>query len=206
MKIIQTQFKDMPSSLIAELGSYRYSVFTRGEGWSIPQRLYTPGQEYDRFDRSDVHWLIAWHPEHGICGCARLMAWREPPAQALQGVSHTLVAGKTLELSRFSAQLSVSQELPMQLLWHALQIAEIDGNTALITAATPMLEQMFDAHQVVWSPLTPGLLQSEETLFAVQIPVMQSALASRYRGARRFTPAEVLPSLGVMTHWRTHGR
>ena len=58
MKIIQTQLKDMPSSLLAELGTYRYSVFARGEGWSIPPRLSTPGQEYDRFDRSDVR-LIA---------------------------------------------------------------------------------------------------------------------------------------------------
>ncbi len=49
MKIVQTQLKDMPSSLLAELGSYRYSVFARGEGWSIPPRLSTPGQEYDRW-------------------------------------------------------------------------------------------------------------------------------------------------------------
>ncbi len=59
MKIIQARFKEMPSSLLAALGSYRYSVFVCGEGWSVPQRLNTPGQEYDRYDRSEVIWLIA---------------------------------------------------------------------------------------------------------------------------------------------------
>ena len=205
MKIIQTQLKDMPSSLLAELGSYRYGVFARGEGWSIPSRLSTPGQEYDRFDRSDVSWLIAWHVRFGICGCARLMQWQEPGN--IEGISVPFDRKETVwEMSRFSARLDVDADLPLTILWHAVQVAEMANIAFLVSAATPMLEQMFELHKVNFEPLTPGLIQSEDNLFAVKIPVKQPELAEKYRGARRFSPEEVLPSLGVSINWQAHGR
>ncbi|NIF20618.1 MULTISPECIES: acyl-homoserine-lactone synthase [Pantoea] len=200
MKIIQTQFKDMPSSLLAELGAYRYSVFARGEGWSIPPRLSTPGQEYDKYDRSDVTWLLAWSAREGICGCARLMPWKEPE---YDGVVIPFEQQSVWEMSRFSARLDVSSELPLTLLWHAVQISEQNGIESIISSATPMLEKMFSSHNVEYEPLTPGLIRSEDNLFAIRIPVKQPALAEKYRGARRFSPEEVLPSLGVSLNWQS---
>lgn len=199
MKIIQTKLKDMPSSLLVELGSYRYSVFARGEGWSIPSRLSTPGQEYDRFDRSDVVWLIAWTAQQGICGCARLMEWndRESGEKRQQAI---------WEMSRFSARLDVDPELPLSILWHSVQLAEQSGVEYLYSAATPMLERMFEQHLVVYEPLTAGVIQSEDNLFAVRIPVNQPNLAEKFRGARRFSPEEVLPTLGVSVSWSGRGR
>lgn len=202
MKIIQTQLKDMPSSLLAELGTYRYSVFARGEGWSIPPRLSTPGQEYDRFDRSDVTWLIAWNARQGICGCARLLPWHDP--EVPEGVVLPFDEDKVWEMSRFSARLEVDAELPLNILWHSVQLAELSGMEFLISSATPMLEKMFEKHQVVYEPLSPGLIQSEDNLFAIRIPVHQPALADKYRGTRRFSPEEVLPSLGVSVNWQSH--
>jgi len=199
MKIIQTKLRDMPSSLLAELGSYRYSVFARGEGWSIPSRLSTPGQEYDRFDRSDVVWLIAWTAQQGICGCARLMEWndRESGEKRQQAI---------WEMSRFSARLDVDPELPLSILWHSVQLAEQSGVEYLYSAATPMLERMFEQHLVVYEPLTAGVIQSEDNLCAVRIPVNQPNLAEKFRGARRFSPEEVLPTLGVSVSWSGRGR
>lgn len=197
----------MPSSLLAELGSYRYSVFTRGEGWSIPSRLNTPGQEYDRFDRSEVNWLIAWHAQHGICGCARLMPWQEPENSGLLAVSSDVTAGQVIwEMSRFSARLDVDAELPLNILWHAVQLAEQSGVSQLVSATTPMLEQMFADNKVQYQQLTPGIIQSEDNLFAVKIPTGQPGLAEKYRGARRFSPEEVLPSLGVSVNWSARNR
>ncbi|AXU95659.1 autoinducer synthase [Erwinia persicina] len=203
MKIIQTKLKDMPSSLLAELGSYRYSVFARGEGWSIPSRLSTPGQEYDRYDRSDVIWLIAWTAQHGICGCARLMAWQDPDNSRLAaGGDHPRIDSHVVwEMSRFSARLEIDAELPLNILWHAVQLAEQSGIQYLFSAATPMLEQMFEHHQVNYDLLTPGIIQSEDNLFAVKIPVKQQNLANKFHGARRFRPEEVLPTLGVSVSW-----
>ncbi len=201
MKIIQTQLKDMPSSLLAELGSYRYNVFARGEGWSIPSRLRTPGQEYDRFDRSDVTWLIAWSAKYGISGCVRLMPWQD--TDILEGVTVPFDASTTWEMSRFSARLEIDKELPLHILWHALQMAENAGIRHVVSAATPMLEKMFEQHQVSYEPLTPGLIHTEDNLFAVKIPVDQPVLANKYQGARRFSPEEVLPSLGVSVNWHT---
>lgn len=206
MKIIQTRLKDMPSSLLAELGSYRYSVFARGEGWSIPSRLSTPGQEYDRYDRSDVIWLIAWTAQHGICGCARLMAWLDPePSQSLPDSAFE-EHGVVWEMSRFSARLEIDAELPLNILWHAVQLAAQSGVKYLYSAATPMLEQMFERHQVNYAPLTPGIIQSEDNLFAVKIPVQQPSLEEKFQGARRFRPEEVLPTLGVSVSWGPRGR
>ena len=202
MKVIQTQLKDMPSSLLAELGTYRYSVFARGEGWSIPPRLSTPGQEYDRFDRSDVTWLIAWNARQGICGCARLLPWHEP--EVPEGFILPFDQEKVWEMSRFSARLEGDAELPLSILWHSVQLAELSGMEYLISSATPMLEKMFEQHQVVYEPLSPGLIQSEDNLFAIRIPVDQPALAEKYRGTRRFSPEEVLPSLGVSVNWQSH--
>lgn len=208
MKIIQTKLKDMPSSLLAELGSYRYNVFARGEGWSIPSRLSTPGQEYDRFDRSDVIWLIGWDPQHGICGCARLMQWQDP--ETGPGIEMPDTTGKApepvWEMSRFSAKLDIDDELPLNILWHSVQLAEHSGIQFLYSAATPMLEQMFEQHQVVYEPLTAGVIQSEDNLFAVRIPVKQPQLAAKFQGARRFSPEEVLPTLGVSVSWSARGR
>lgn len=202
MKVIQTQLKDMPSSLLAELGTYRYSVFARGEGWSIPPRLSTPGQEYDRFDRSDVTWIIAWNARQGICGCARLLPWHEP--EVPEGMVLPFDQDKVWEMSRFSARLEVDAELPLTILWHSVQLAELSGMEYLISSATPMLEKMFEQHGVVYEPLSPGLIQSEDNLFAIRIPVHQPALADKYRGTRRFSPEEVLPSLGVSVNWQSH--
>ncbi|WP_342755531.1 acyl-homoserine-lactone synthase [Pantoea sp. MBD-2R] len=208
MKIIQTKLRDMPSSLLAELGSYRYSVFARGEGWSIPSRLSTPGQEYDRFDRSDVIWLLAWTAQQGICGCARLMQWQSPETAASDEANATKEK-KLLpvwEMSRFSARLDVDPELPLSILWHSVQLAEQSGIEFLYSAATPMLEQMFEQHLVAYEPLTAGVIQSEDNLFAVRIPVTQPNLAEKFRGARRFSPEEVLPTLGVSVSWGARGR
>ncbi|WP_147200565.1 acyl-homoserine-lactone synthase [Pantoea sp. CCBC3-3-1] len=208
MKIIQTKLRDMPSSLLAELGSYRYSVFARGEGWSIPSRLSTPGQEYDRFDRSDVIWLLAWTAQQGICGCARLMQWQSPETTTSDEANATKEK-KLLpvwEMSRFSARLDVDPELPLSILWHSVQLAEQSGIEFLYSAATPMLEQMFEQHLVAYEPLTAGVIQSEDNLFAVRIPVTQPNLAEKFRGARRFSPEEVLPTLGVSVSWGARGR
>ncbi|WP_421507296.1 autoinducer synthase [Erwinia rhapontici] len=208
MKIIQTKLKDMPSSLLAELGSYRYSVFARGEGWSIPSRLSTPGQEYDRFDRSDVIWLIAWTAQFGICGCARLMAWQDPDSnRSAAGAEKSHNESDIVwEMSRFSARLEIDAELPLNILWHAVQLAGQSGIQHLYSAATPMLEQMFERHQVNYDPLTPGIIQSEDNLFAVKIPIAQPNLAEKFHGARRFRPEEVLPTLGVSVSWGPRGR
>lgn len=208
MKIIQTRLKDMPSSLLAELGSYRYSVFARGEGWSIPSRLSTPGQEYDRYDRSDVIWLIAWKAQHGICGCVRLMAWHNPDNNSSEmiGDSESDDSEIVWEMSRFSARLEIDAELPLNILWHAVQLAAQSGVKYLYSAATPMLEQMFEQHQVNYEPLTPRIIQSEDNLFAVKIPVQQPNLAEKFHGARRFRPEEVLPTLGVSVSWGARGR
>lgn len=202
MKIIQTKLRDMPSSLLAELGSYRYSVFARGEGWSIPSRLSTPGQEYDRFDRSDVVWLIAWTAQQGICGCARLMQWQDREASTAAEKNSQAI----WEMSRFSARLDVDPELPLSILWHSVQLAEQSGIDYLYSAATPMLESMFEQHLVAYEPLTAGVIQSEDNLFAVRIPVSQPHLAEKFRGARRFSPEEVLPTLGVSVSWSSRGR
>lgn len=208
MKIIQTKLRDMPSSLLVELGSYRYSVFARGEGWSIPSRLSTPGQEYDRFDRSDVIWLLAWTAQQGICGCARLMQWQAPETATADDAN--AVKEKNVlpvwEMSRFSARLDVDPELPLSILWHSVQLAEQSGIEFLYSAATPMLEQMFEQHLVAYEPLTAGVIQSEDNLFAVRIPVTQPSLAEKFRGARRFGPEEVLPTLGVSVSWGARGR
>jgi len=202
MKIIQTKLKDMPSSLLAELGSYRYSVFAREEGWSIPSRLSTPGQEYDRFDRSDVCWLIAWHVQHGICGCARLMMWQCPEGcEVAPAERESLNDGPVWEMSRYSARMEIDGELALNILWHAMQLAEQTGIRYLFSAATPMLEKLFLEHQVSFTPLPPGAIQSEDNFFAVKIPVNQPHLTARFHGTRRFKPEEVLPSLGVSVTW-----
>jgi len=211
MKIIQTRFKDMPSSLLVELGSYRYSVFARGEGWSIPSRLNAPGQEYDRFDRSDVIWLIAWDGQQGICGCARLMPW-EDSAQKVIGnepVNSRQPTDTVLpvwEMSRFSARLDIDPELPLSILWHSVQLAEQSGIAYLYSTATPMLEQIFEHYLLAYEPLTTGIIRSEDNLSAVRIPVKQPNLVNRFRGARRFSPEEVLPTLGVSSSWIVRGR
>ncbi len=157
MKIIQTKLKDMPSSLLAELGSYRYSVYAREEGWSIPSRLSTPGQEYDRFDRSDVTWIIAWNAQHGICGCARLIEWHRPEGEVLEEAGEKPALPHALpiwEMSRFSARLDIDATLPLSILWHSVQLAEQSGVKYLYSAATPMLEQMFAENNVVYAPLS----------------------------------------------------
>lgn len=208
MKIIQTKLKDMPSSLLAELGSYRYNVYAKGEGWPIPSRLNTPGQEYDRYDCSDVTCLIAWTAQYGICGCARLIA-RQYAGRSGHEAGIVCCEDENepaWEMSRFSARLEIDAELALNILWHATQLAEQSGIRYLYSAVTPMLEEMFDQYQINYQPLMPGIFQSEDNLFAVKIPVRQPSLAEKFRGARRFSPEEVLPTFGVSGNFGLRGR
>ncbi len=78
------------------------------------------------------------------------------------------------------------------------------GAEALLSATTPMLERMFIENQIVYELLIPGVIQSEEHLFAVKIPVRQLALSERFGRSRSFTPREVLPALGVFNDWKNH--
>ncbi|PIJ51376.1 autoinducer synthase [Erwinia sp. OLTSP20] len=206
MKIIQTRLSDMPSSLLAELGSYRYRIFSGDNGWSVPSRLYTPGQEYDRFDCSAVNWLIAWHPQTGICGCVRLIPWQRTPDSSQRAFHQGAAPVVACEMSRFSARIEVDPLLPLQLLWHALQLAQQCGKQAVICAATPILEELFSRYQIDYSPVASAQLQSEEHLFAIRIPVKQPVLAEMFPTSRCFRPEEVLPSLGVSVNWRRHQR
>ncbi|AUX72335.1 autoinducer synthase [Erwinia pyrifoliae] len=208
MKIIQTKLKDMPSSFLAELGSYRYNVFVKSEGWAIPSRLSSPGQEYDRYDCSDVICLIAWTAQYGICGYARLMAGRLSGSSGLEagGTPSTGEQDIFWEMSRFSARMEIDAELPLNILWHATQLAEQSGIHYLYSAATPMLEKMFDQHQISYQSLMPGVVQSEDNLFSIKIPVNQPCLAAKFRGSRRFTPEEVLPTFGVSANFGLRGR
>ncbi|MGV3346254.1 acyl-homoserine-lactone synthase [Enterobacteriaceae bacterium LUAb1] len=207
MKIIQAQMKDMSSSLLAELGSYRYSVFVREEGWPVPLRLHTPGQEYDKFDCSDVTWLIAWNKQNGICGCARLMPWRAPKKmQGLMAEGIDLDPATVWEMSRFSARLDVSKELPLQILWHALQLTGARGGQSLVSALTPMFERMFEYHEIMYSALAQGVLQSEDNFAAMQIPIEQPALFKKYHHSPNILSVEAFSGLGIMASRHIHGR
>jgi len=202
MKIIQTKLKDMPSSLLAELGSYRYRLFAREEGWSITSRISTPGQEYDRFDCSEVCWFIAWHAQHGICGCARLMPWCCPEnAEISEDERQYLENCTAWEISRFSARQEIDNELPLKILWHAVQVAEQSGAGHLFGSTTPMLGTLFDDYRVNYKKLPSGIIQSENNLLSVNIPVSQPQLATRFHDSRCFKPEEVLPSLGMSVDW-----
>ncbi|WP_168394751.1 autoinducer synthase [Erwinia amylovora] len=204
MKIIQTKLRDMPSSLLAELGSYRYNVFVKSEGWAIPSRLSSPGQEYDRYDCSDVICLIAWTAQYGICGYARLLAGS---SGLKAGVTPGTAENDTVwEMSRLSARLEIDAELPLNILRHATQLAEQSGIHFLYSAATPMLEKMFDQHQINYQSLMPEVVQSEDNPFAIKIPVNQPFLAAKFCGARRFSPEEVLPTFGVSANFGLRGR
>lgn len=197
----------MPSSLLAKLGSYRYSVFASGEGWSIPPRLSAPGQEYDRYDCSDVICLIAWSAKHGICGYARLMAQPFADGGGLEAGREPSVGedDAVWEMSRFSARMEVDAELPLKILWHAIQLAEGSGLRYLHSAATPLLEKILDQYEISYQSLMPGIVQSEDNLFAVKIPVNQPRLAEKFDGAQRFSPEEVLPTFGVAVNFGLRG-
>src|SRR5260370_39150626 len=67
------RLEDLPRDIRIGLGSYRYEVFVRRLGWTIPTAAVNHSSEWDQFDDGTTVHIVAMSPERRVCGCARLM-------------------------------------------------------------------------------------------------------------------------------------
>src|SRR5260370_36727210 len=67
------RLEDLPRDIRIGLGSYRYEVFVRRLGWTIPTATGNQSSEWDQFDDGTTVHIVAMSPERRACGCASLM-------------------------------------------------------------------------------------------------------------------------------------
>ncbi|WP_322065109.1 acyl-homoserine-lactone synthase [Burkholderia ubonensis] len=138
--IIAGGLSDLPLELRDRLGTFRYDVFVRRLGWSLPNVRENETMEWDHFDGENTIQVVALTSEGKICGCARLMPTTAPYLlrELLPRSSHLdFPASPTVwELSRFAGS-------DMQLFPYVMAVAASLGANRIIGVVTHAIARLY---------------------------------------------------------------
>ncbi|CAG9195573.1 acyl-homoserine-lactone synthase [Burkholderia vietnamiensis] len=138
--IIASRLCDLPLELRDELGAFRYDVFVRRLGWSLPDVKENETMEWDHFDGENTIQVVERTSNGPVCGCARLM-----PTTAPYLLRELLPRSSELdfpssptvwELSRFAGS-------GMQLFPYVMAVAALLGATRIIGVATQAIARLY---------------------------------------------------------------
>lgn len=109
MDYLSGRYDELTTLERQRLAQYRYQVFVERLGW----QLSTPDDfEFDQFDHSGTHYIVAEEHDGNIKGCARLLPTTQP--YLLSEVFTSLLGDKPApcgddiwELSRFTSLTSM---------------------------------------------------------------------------------------------------
>jgi acyl homoserine lactone synthase len=145
---------ELRSSMMADMGLYRYRVFVEKLGWELQCEA---GLEYDQFDRDDTVYVVAQDDDGDIIGMARLLPTTRP--YLLGEVFPQLMNGLPIpeteevwELSRFVAldfkaeattgSMQFSSPVAVNLLKESIAVAMSHGAKKLITVSPLGVERL----------------------------------------------------------------
>jgi N-acyl-L-homoserine lactone synthetase len=176
------RLEDLPPEIRAGLGAYRYEVFVRRLGWTLPTSTDNQTSEWDQFDDGATVHIVALSPVRRICGCARLMS--TTGRYLLKEVFPELLGSEppreltTLwELSRFAGS---SQKSPddnpsernapgMQLFPYALALAASFGATDVIGVVSRSVERLYRRSGLTLQRIHPDLAARSASIVACSI-------------------------------------
>ncbi|WP_199542488.1 acyl-homoserine-lactone synthase [Paraburkholderia kururiensis] len=140
---------DLPPEIHRDLGRFRYEVFVRRLGWSLPDIKDDTTAEWDRFDVPDTVHVIALTAGRQVCGCARLIPTTGPHLleDLLAGASNLdLPSSPTVwELSRFASSGIDPPDATagMHLFPYALAVATSLGATRIVGVVTHAVARLY---------------------------------------------------------------
>jgi N-acyl-L-homoserine lactone synthetase len=176
------RLEDLPPEIRAGLGAYRYEVFVRRLGWTLPTSTDNQTSEWDQFDDGATVHIVALSQVRRICGCARLMS--TTGRYLLKEVFPELLGSEppreltTLwELSRFAGS---SQKSPddnpsernapgMQLFPYALALAASFGATDVIGVVSRSVERLYRRSGLTLQRIHPDLAARSASIVACSI-------------------------------------
>ena len=138
--IIAGKLNNLPFEIRDELGTFRYDVFVRRLGWSLPDIKENASTEWDQFDGGNTVHVAALTSEQHICGCARLIPTTAPyllPVLFPRSSSLDIPSSPTVwELSRFAGS-------GMQLFPYVLATAVSLGATRVVGVVTRAIARLY---------------------------------------------------------------
>ncbi|EDT02848.1 putative autoinducer synthesis protein [Burkholderia ambifaria IOP40-10] len=149
--IVAGKLNDLPLEIRRALGTYRYEVFARRLGWTLPSTTGNAIVEWDQFDGGDTVHIVALDSRRQVCGSARLLPTTAPYLlEYLLPASSGLVfpsSPTVWELSRFAGSIAQNRSTDMasgmQLFPLVLAIAMSLGATCVIGAVTRAIARLY---------------------------------------------------------------
>lgn len=135
-----------------EMGKFRYEVFVKELGWSLPDANHEAHVEFDEFDTADVLYVVALSFDDCVVGCARLIPTSRP--HLLRSIFPHLVAPHqqpnafdVWELSRLAVlrvgQSAAQTKLARTIFLQAVDVAALHGATSIIGVVTLSMERFY---------------------------------------------------------------
>jgi len=165
------------------LAQYRYQVFVERLGW----QLSTPDDfEFDQFDHSGTHYIVAQEEDGNIKGCARLLPTTQPYLlsevfTALLGDQPAPCGDDIWELSRFTSldldaeggknEQVMSDENTVGLFMATLEYARACGVSHLVSVSPVAIGRLLKRGGIDYKWLAPPQVLDNRTLGACYITV-----------------------------------
>ncbi|RON03719.1 N-acyl-L-homoserine lactone synthetase [Pseudomonas brassicacearum] len=182
MDYLSGRYDELTSVDRQRLAQYRYQVFVERLGW----QLSTPADfEFDQFDHSGTHYIVAEQNDGSIKGCARLLPTTQP--YLLSEVFTSLLGGAPApcqddiwELSRFTsldldAQTSkfdqMSDENTVGLFMATLDYAKTCGVSHLVSVSPVAIGRLLKRGGIDFKWLAPPQVLDNRALVACCITV-----------------------------------
>lgn len=169
---------ELGTTLLRDLGHYRYRVFVERLGWKLPDAR--DGTEWDRFDTPQTVHVVALGAHGRIQGCARLLPTTGP--YLLADVFPVLMAGEACpradhvwELSRFAAldlasapasDHTLGSPAALALLRRAMQDARHHGARELVSVSPVAIERILRRGGIPYARLGAPMDIDGQRLFA----------------------------------------
>ena len=192
------RLEDLPRDIRIGLGAYRYEVFVRRLGWTIPTATGNQTSEWDQFDDGTTVHIVAMSPERRVCGCARLMPTTgryllKDVFPELLGSESPRASTTLWELSRFAGSTPRSvhdntseRSAPgMQLFPYALALAAAFGATEVIGVVSRSVERLYRRSGLTLQRIHPDVTTRNSSIVACSIelsPATFSRLGCDPRG------------------------
>lgn len=183
MDYLSGRYDELTSVERQRLAHYRYQVFVERLGW----QLSTPSDlEFDQFDHSGTHYIVAEQDDRNIKGCARLLPTTQP--YLLSEVFTSLLGGVPApcqddiwELSRFTSldldaptgkdEQMTSDENTVGLFMATLDYAKTCGVSHLVSVSPVAIGRLLKRGGIDFKWLAPPQVLDNRTLGACYITV-----------------------------------
>ena len=110
MRLLTGKPAELRSSMMADMGLYRYRVFVEKLGWELQCEA---GLEYDQFDRDDTVYVVAQDDDGDIIAATKILSQLSGPAGGIG--TYQISASQTLSLREMRTAVASLTSVQVQI-------------------------------------------------------------------------------------------